>query len=134
MTALYFCYYFQDSVWCWCVDTKTGAHIAGTSTQDGRPNCDKAVLFKGSNYHHYQQPSTLQLEWKKCPPDAKERFQKNIVSYLTFVRNKAIHMPAEEESEQNETQVAQWHFDKMDSDQNGVTLFITDLVDILMYL
>lgn len=107
-------------MWCWCVDTKTGAHIAGTSTQDGRPNCD---LFKGlaSNYHHYQQPSTLhQSEWKKCPPQAKELFQKNLMAYLTFVMNKNTQV----QSNQDEASVAQWHFDKMDSDRNGVTLLI----------
>lgn len=42
------------------------------------------------------------------------------MAYLTFVMNKNTQV----QSNQDEASVAQWHFDKMDSDRNGVTLLI----------
>ena len=102
-----FSFTFQDSQWCWCVDRLTGSHITGTSIQNGRPNCEDPAN-KVSNYNN--------REWKKCPSEEKDKFQDNLLKYLTYVMRRVTKSTVLNKDET----VLKWHFQQLDSNKDGV--------------
>ena len=104
-----FFFTFQDSQWCWCVDRLTGSHITGTSIQNGQPNCEDPAN-KVSNYNS--------REWKKCPSEEKDKFQDNLLKYLTYVMRRVTKSTVLNKDET----VLKWHFQQLDSNTDGVRI------------
>ena len=102
-----FSFTFQETQWCWCVDRLTGSHITGTSIQNGQPNCEDPAN-KVSNYNS--------REWKKCPSEEKDKFQDNLLKYLTYVMRRVTKSTVLNKDETT----LKWHFQQLDSNKDGV--------------
>ena len=113
ISEINFIFIFQDSEWCWCVNTNTGDHIPGTSIQNSRPNCEAP---QKSQIHR----KSFQLEWKKCPAEEKEKFKTELMNYLTYLYKTKSSVLYEKRFSSSEEEVAKWHFNKMDRNSDGV--------------
>ena len=103
------------------MNRKTGISIAGTSTQTGKPNCDE----NSAKSSLISRVTTSFFPWKKCPEEAKTAFKSDLMIYLTFVMDKETNS-----SSKTEETVAKWHFFKMDSNQDGVRIFLVHFESI----
>ena len=115
-----FSFIFQESPWCWCVDRLTGSHITGTSIQNGQPNCEDPAN-KVSNYNS--------REWKKCPSEEKDKFQDNLLKYLTYVMKRVTKSTVLNKDET----VLKWHFQQLDSNKDGVRKYLARFVSFIFY-
>ena len=104
--------------WCWCVDGKTGVHLKGTSVQGPRkPNCDVSINRRVSEF-------PISREWKKCSSAQKEHFKSQLLDYLRFVMKRETNANRQIQTRTlnsfEDEKVANWHFEKLDQNHNGV--------------
>ena len=79
--------------------------------------------------HHLRSKEGRQ--WKKCPKDEKQKFQNNIINFLTssFVGgDRKEYFVGKNEQLTLEEKVAKWQFMNMDRNKDGVSIWISVII------
>ncbi len=105
---------YEASGYCWCVEEESGRPISGTSTRNGEPDCQSS----GGGQRQKEEEEEMEASWFRCPDDKRAAFRKDVMRYMEreMVR-------AGQEEEEDGQSAADWKFQQLDKDQNGVSDF-----------
>lgn len=132
---------FQSSVFCWCVNERTGLALPGTSIKGSRPNCDSALALASPLGPRQASRSSKGKEtpWVKCPANKKLRFQQKVIRKLIRemqkrpkpknLRKRKIRprvvkrkrKPRQANRVEAGEVAANWKFNKLDTNDDGVS-------------
>ena len=79
-------------------------------------NCDASINRRAE--------FPITREWKKCPSEKRENFKTQLLNYLRFVMRRETNANRQIQTRTlnsfEDEKVANWHFEKLDQNHNGV--------------